>query len=158
FVARRKGRSLRDDFGLTWHPRDLWAIGAGIGLLVVMTLLVLPLRNLANNEQQSVVHDLDTASGAKLAVLVIVTVLIAALVGELLFRGLLQRALRRRLPTEWAIAIAAAAFAFVHPLVDPSLGTLSIVPALFGLGAISGIQAEQTGDLSRSIMLHVGFN
>lgn len=158
FVAVHKGRSLRADFGLTWHPRDIWALGAGVGLVVVLGLLVLPLRHLADNQQQSVVHDLDTASGAKLAVLVIVAVLVAPVVEELLFRGLLQRALRRRLPTEWAIALAALAFAVVHPLLDPSLGTLSIVPALFGLGAISGIQAEQTGDLSRSIMLHMGFN
>ena len=49
-------------------------------------------------------------------------------------------------------------FALAHPLLDWSLGTLSIVPALFALAVVSGVAAERTGDLSVSILLHVGFN
>ena len=49
-------------------------------------------------------------------------------------------------------------FALAHPLLDPHLGTFALVPALFALGAISGIAATWTGELSLSITLHVGFN
>ena len=77
---------------------------------------------------------------------------------ELLFRGLLLRALRRRFSTVAAVAISALVFALAHPALDPSWGTFAIVPALFALGAISGVVAVRRGDLSVSIMLHIGFN
>ncbi len=84
--------------------------------------------------------------------------LIAPFCEELLFRGLLLRSLARRVPALWAIALSALAFAAAHPLFDPSLGSLAVVPALFALGAVSGVVALRTGELSRSILLHVGFN
>lgn len=159
FVSRAKGRgSLTRDFGLVVHAKDAWALLAGIALLVVLNLMVLPIRNLAGRENQDVVDQLEKAGGVKLAVLVLVAGLLAPVCEELLFRGLLQRSLRRRLAPGPAIAITAAAFALAHPLLDWSLGTLSIVPALFALALISGVAAEETGDLSVSILLHVGFN
>jgi uncharacterized protein len=127
-------------------------------LLVVFNLMVLPLRNLAGHENQDVVNQLEKAGGAKLAVLALVAGLLAPVCEELMFRGLLQRALRRRLAPAPAIAITAAAFALAHPLLDWSLGTFAIVPALFALALVSGIAAEETGDLSVSILLHMGFN
>jgi membrane protease YdiL (CAAX protease family) len=157
-VARTKGRSLRADFGLVVRIGDSWALLVGVVLLFVLGVLVLPIRSLVEGHNQQVVEDLQDAGGAKLAVLVGVAALVAPITEELLFRGLLQRALRRRLSPGLAIGIAAAVFAFAHPLLDPSLGTTAIVPALFALGAISGIAAEWTGDLSLSIFLHVGFN
>jgi membrane protease YdiL (CAAX protease family) len=57
----------------------------------------------------------------------------------------------------WAVAVSALVFALAH-LLDPSLGTLAVLPALFALGAVSGVLALESGDLSRSIMLHIGFN
>jgi membrane protease YdiL (CAAX protease family) len=159
WVSRAKGRgSLRWDFGLVVRARDWWAILAGMVLLVVFTLMVLPIRNLADRENQEVVDELQHAGGAKLLVLVLVAGLVAPLCEELLFRGLLQRALRRRLTPALAIAAASAVFALAHPLLDWSLGTLSIVPALFALAVVSGIAAERSGDLSLSILLHIGFN
>ena len=77
---------------------------------------------------------------------------------ELLFRGLLLRSLARRVTALQAVTISALVFALAHPLFDPSLGTLAVVPALFALGAVSGVVALRTGELSRSILLHVGFN
>jgi membrane protease YdiL (CAAX protease family) len=158
FVSRAKGRSLRSDFGLIVRARDGWAVFAGMVLLVVLNVMVLPIRNLADRQEQDVVDQLEKAGGAKLVVLVLVAGLLAPVCEEMLFRGLLQRALRRRMAPWAAIAIASAVFALAHPLLDPTLGTLSIVPALFGLAVISGVAAERTGDLSVSILLHVGFN
>jgi membrane protease YdiL (CAAX protease family) len=58
----------------------------------------------------------------------------------------------------WAIFVAAIAFAAVHPLGDPAIGSLIAVPAILGLGLVSGYLAVKTQDLSRSILLHAGFN
>jgi membrane protease YdiL (CAAX protease family) len=158
YASRRKGLgSLADDFGVRLDVRRIWALLAGVGLQFVLGALVLPLVHLVNDEKQQLVDDLRKASGGKLAVLIIAAALIAPVTEEILFRGLLLRALRRRFTPEWAIAISAAVFALAH-LLDFSLGTLAIVPALFALGVISGIAAVRRGDLSVSIPLHIGFN
>ena len=157
FIAHYKGRSVRDDFGLTLRLRDWWAPFAGIGLFLVGTVLIAPLVNIANANQQ-VVQDLDKASGAKLAVFAVVASLVAPVCEELLFRGLLMRALRRRMSPTMAVIVQALAFALAHPMLSPTLGDFAVVPALFMLGAVSGVVATRKGDLSASIMMHIGFN
>jgi membrane protease YdiL (CAAX protease family) len=157
-VSRRKGRgSLRADFGFVVRARDGWYLVAGIGLEIALGLMVLPIVDLAD-EHQTVVQELEQAHGPELLVLAVFAGLVAPFCEELLFRGLLLRSLARRVPALWAIALSALVFATAHPLFDPSLGSLAVVPALFALGAVSGAVALRTGDLSRSILLHVGFN
>jgi membrane protease YdiL (CAAX protease family) len=157
YVARSKGRSLRDDFGFTLQVRDWWAPFAGLGLFLVGSVLILPLVNIANAHQQ-VVDDLDKAGGAKLAVFAVVAALIAPVCEELLFRGLLLRALRRRMSPTAAVIVQALVFALAHPMLSPTLGDFAVVPALFLLGIVSGTVAVRKGDLSASIMMHIGFN
>ena len=95
-------------------------------------------------------HGLDTT-------FFVVAVLVVAPIGEeLLFRGALLRALLRRTGPATAIFVAALAFALVHVVLDPGAGYA--VPALLFLGLLSGYEAWRTGDLSRSILLHAGFN
>lgn len=157
YVAHAKGRSLRDDFGLRLDVRDWWAVFAGMGLFVVATLLILPLHDMVN-ESQRVVDDLNAATGAKLVVFAVTAALVAPVSEELLFRGLLLRSLRRRFPPAIAIGIQALVFALAHPLLSPTLGDLVVVPALLLLGTASGLAAETRGDLSASILMHIGFN
>jgi membrane protease YdiL (CAAX protease family) len=157
YVARAKGRSVRDDFGLTLQLRDWWAPFAGLGLFLVGTVIITPLVNIVNARQQ-VVDDLTHSSGAKLAVFAVVASVVAPVCEELLFRGLLLRALRRRMSPAQAVIVQALAFALAHPMLSPTLGDFAVVPALFLLGAASGIVAVRRGDLSASIMMHIGFN
>ena len=158
WVSRRKGRgTLRADFGLGLRVRDAWFVVAGVGLEIGLSLLILPIVDLVN-QNQDVVKDLEDSRGLKLAVLALTAGLVAPVCEELLFRGLLLRSLARRFPAEWAVGLSALVFALAHPLFDPTLGTLAVVPALFALGAISGVVALRSGDLSRSIYLHIGFN
>jgi membrane protease YdiL (CAAX protease family) len=157
YIARIKGFGVRHDFGLTVNIRDWWAPFAGIGLFLVGSAIIEPLVRIVN-EHQAVVDDLDKASGAKLAVFAIVAALVAPVCEELLFRGLLLRALRRRMSPTAAVIVQALAFALAHPMLSPTLGDFAVVPALFLLGAVSGIVATRKGDLSASIMMHIGFN
>jgi membrane protease YdiL (CAAX protease family) len=159
YVSRTKGRgNLHDDFGFVAHAKHAWVLLAGIGLEIALSLMVYPLVSLAHHEKQTVVEDLKSSSGAKLAVFVVAAGLLAPIMEELFFRGLVLRALRRRWSPEVAIAGSALLFALAHPLLDPQLGTFALVPALFALGAVSGIAATWTGELSVSIALHIGFN
>jgi CAAX protease family protein len=157
-VTRTKGRSLRADFGFVVRPKDWWAVLAGGALEIVLLVPLIPILVLARGHTEDVVNELRDSSGTKRAVLVVLAALLAPAIEELMFRGLLQRALRRRFEPAIAIGIAAAVFAFAHPLLSPTLGTLAVVPALYAFGAISGVAAERTGNLSVSILLHVGFN
>jgi membrane protease YdiL (CAAX protease family) len=158
WVSRRKGRgSLTEDFGLRIWPADWWVLPAGALLEVGLALAIVPLSHIGNGDTQEVVNELQNASGAKLAVLAIGAGLLAPVVEELLFRGLLLRALLRRVPATPAVAISGVTFALLH-LVDPSVGTVIALPALATVGVVSGVLAVRTGDLSRSILLHMGFN
>ena len=158
-VSRRKGRgSLRSDFGLVVHARDLWLVLAGIGLEIALALMLFPISRLVPNQHQGVVNDLESARGLHLALLALFAGLIAPVCEELLFRGLLLRALQRRFSPLIAVAVSALVFALAHPALDPRWGTFAIVPAFFALGAVSGAAAVRRGDLSVSIMLHIGFN
>jgi membrane protease YdiL (CAAX protease family) len=157
YIARTKGFGVRHDFGLTVQLRDWWAPFAGLGLFLAGSAIIEPLVRIVN-EHQAVVDDLDKASGAKLAVFAIVAALVAPVCEELLFRGLLLRALRRRMSPTAAVIVQALAFALAHPMLSPTLGDFAVVPALFLLGAVSGIVATRKGDLSASIMMHIGFN
>jgi membrane protease YdiL (CAAX protease family) len=159
YISRSKGRgTLHADFGFVAHAKHVWALGVGVFLEIALGLMVYPLVSLAHHEKQTVVEDLKNSSGAKLAVFIVAAGLLAPIMEELFFRGLLLRAMRRRWSPEVAIAASALVFALAHPLLDPQLGTFALVPALFALGAVSGVAATWTGELSVSIALHIGFN
>lgn len=83
--------------------------------------------------------------------LVTAIVLIAPLLEELLFRGLLQNALARHLPVWAAILGAAAIFGAVH--MD-----LHAFPALMAMGAVFGLLYHKTGSLRVTIIAHMANN
>ncbi len=137
-IARSKGRSVREDFGLTLQLRDWWAPFAGLGLFLLGSALIYPLVNIVNAHQQ-VVDDLDRAGGAKLAVFAVVAAVVAPICEELLFRGLLLRALRRRMSPTMAVIVQALAFALAHPDAEPDPRRFrrgsGAVPARRGVGS-----------------------
>jgi uncharacterized protein len=157
-TSRRKGfGSLRADFGFFVDLRRDWLmIPFGLGVEIVAGIALLPITSLLDHTPQNVVDELDKAHGAKLFVLVVTALVFAPVIEELFFRGLLLRSLQRRLSAPYAVAISALAFGLTH-LVG-GWGSGAVMPALVALGMISGIFAVRTGNLSRSILLHVGFN
>jgi membrane protease YdiL (CAAX protease family) len=84
--------------------------------------------------------------------IVLMAVFVAPLVEELLFRGLVQSALRSGLGRPWpAIFLASLMFAAVHQ--NPEHW-----PALFVLGVGMGYAYERSGSLLRPIFIHAMFN
>lgn len=158
-VARSKGRGkLSTDFGLRLRLRDAhWALG---GLLIagVASGFTQPILNVGDIDEKSqdVKRIFDQAHGLELGLLVLAVLVVGPVAEEVLFRGALLRGLQRRLPSAWAVNVAALAFALVHVALD--LGTGFGVPALVLLGLVSGWRAAATGSLSQSIYLHAGFN
>jgi membrane protease YdiL (CAAX protease family) len=159
-VSRSKGRaSLHRDFGLTLRVQDAGWLAAGVGLQIALGLALYPVAQLYDrDESQTVVDLLEDASGSGLVLFAVAVVVLAPLAEELLFRGALLRALMRRTNPAWAVFGSALVFALVHPLGDPEVGSVIVVPAILTLGVVSGYLAVRSGDLSRSMMLHAGFN
>jgi len=164
-VSKRKGQdSLGKDFGIAW-PFDRLKPGAvvgwlalGAGLSIGAQLLLAPISSIAdlNDSAQEVSKALEHSSGAGRVLFALAVVLVAPPVEELLFRGALLRSLQRRWSAAVAIFASAIIFAAIHVVGDPGAGY--VVPGLLLLGLISGYQAVKTGNIVRSMLLHMGFN
>jgi hypothetical protein len=165
-VARRKGvGSLRADFGFTFLPEeggvaaDVGWVVAGIGLQLASLLPISLLVSIHGEDaKQDVVNIADRAHGIQVPLIILAVAVLAPVTEELLFRGALLRSLQRRMTPDWAVFVSALVFGLVHLVGDPSIGSLIAFPAIMLLGLVSGYQAVRTGNLSRSIMLHIGFN
>jgi len=81
----------------------------------------------------------------------LVAVVLAPFTEEVLFRGLLQPALKRRLGAIPAVVLTAAGFAVVHV-------SITVAPAIFVLGLALGYVYERTGTLAAPIAFHAAFN
>jgi len=159
YVTRLKGqKSLAADFGLVVRLRDAKALIVGATLEIVLTLALLPIIQLDPDAQnQQLLSDLkDNRDVGTIVLFVIGAVVLAPIVEELLFRGVLLRALLRRVQPVTAVLGSAVIFALVHYVGDPN--TLPFLPALTGLGAVLALVALRSGDLSTAIFIHAGFN
>jgi membrane protease YdiL (CAAX protease family) len=76
---------------------------------------------------------------------------VAPVVEELFFRGLVLRSLERRVGTAWAVVGSAVAFGLAH-------FELLQLPALVGVGVVCGVLAVRTGRLGPGIFVHAAFN
>jgi membrane protease YdiL (CAAX protease family) len=159
YVSRLKGqRSLAADFGLLVRLRDAKALVVGATVEIALTLALLPILQLdPGAENQQLLSDLKEHRDAGTIILFFIgAVVLAPVVEELLFRGVLLRALLRRFEPVTAVLASALIFALVHYVGDPN--TLPFLPALTGLGALLAVVALRSGDLSTAIFIHAGFN
>ncbi len=161
FLSRSRGTGrLAADFGVALRLRDAWGLLAGVGLqFLVVYAVLLPLQlvlDLDNPPEQQVTQIAGEAKGAVDAILVIlIVVVLAPVVEEMIFRGMLLSRLRRSLGRTPAVLISAVVFAAVH-LADPN--AIFVVPGLIVIGIALGYQALRTGDLSLPIFTHAGVN
>ena len=77
--------------------------------------------------------------------------IVAPVVEELFYRGLLQRSLASRFNEGAVLVVVAFVFAVVHfrPIE---------IPGLFVIGLVFGFAALRSGRLGPAIMIHAGFN
>jgi membrane protease YdiL (CAAX protease family) len=89
---------------------------------------------------------LTTDSTRVLVLIAAVAIVVAPLAEELLFRGFLYPALRKRLGAPLAVCVSAGLFALMHPPVD--------MPAILVLGCALALAYERAGSLYASIAAH----
>jgi membrane protease YdiL (CAAX protease family) len=85
-------------------------------------------------------------------------VILAPLIEEFLFRGLLQSFIRKHLGAKQAIVITALCFSCFHLSLAQGFGNIPIVSSLFPLALFLGFLYERQRSLLSSIGLHSLFN
>ncbi len=127
----------------------LWAIGLiAIGLLLNYAYANYVIPDIKVQEELRKLFAALPDTVMNKVMLVVAIVLIAPLLEELLFRGLMQNALAQKLPAWAAILGAGAAFAAVH--MD-----FHAFPALMVMGAVFGTLYHKTGSLRVNILAHM---
>jgi membrane protease YdiL (CAAX protease family) len=156
WASRRKGNGPVVDFGLSMRGRDV-PIGLGLGVaaqIILVPLVYLPLLPLIDEDDlgepaRELAEKAVDPGGVVLLVLIVVV--LAPIIEELFFRGLLLRSLERRWNRGVALVGSSAVFAAGHfqPLQ---------FPALFVFGLVAAWLALRYDRLGPAIWAHVGFN
>ncbi len=145
---------LRPEVGdLGWGP-VVWL--AAIGTQIVMGAIVLGLGVPLENNTDGIG---DLTDDRTYVISIIITAVIAApFVEEIVFRGLVMRGLRSRLPVVPTIALQAVLFGVAH--IDPVRGTgnVGLVLVLSGVGAAFGGGAYLLRRIGPTIVAHAIFN
>jgi membrane protease YdiL (CAAX protease family) len=141
------------------RPRDAgtivgWSLlgyGARIAAAVVPVVAIPALRHgFAPN-----VPALRHFSPLVIVTLVITAAVVAPICEELMFRGLLLRALMRRLPFPAATALSSLAFGIGHAYEEPSLGgAVLITTTLAAFAVVQCLLVRRTNRLILPMMLH----
>ncbi len=151
----RRGNGPVVDLGMRIVPSDL-TIGVPVGLvaqLAVIPLLYWPITRLVDSDPGDAARDLiDRIDGPVDVILMfILVVVMAPLVEELFYRGLLLGALRQRLPDSASIALSGLVFAAVH------FQALQF-PGLLVFGLILGYLRVRYDRLGPAWAAHLSFN
>jgi len=160
-AARFRGSgSVRDDFGVRMRPLDA-PVGLALGVVAQFALSYLlmwpvlevlgksfdefsePARELADKAEAS--------NAAGVALFVVVVVVMAPLVEELFYRGLVHRSAVRLLGVPAGVALTSLAFGLAH-------GQLLQLLPLVGFGVVLSVLVERTGRLGPALWAHAGFN
>lgn len=161
WLSRSRGTgSWAEDFGLRIRWRDVLGIGVGVGLQLFVALLIGPIVELFAPDEaprQGVAEIAERVQGAagRIAFVVLIVV-VAPVVEEIVFRGMLLSRLRRSMGAWPAIVWSAAVFAVIHFVLDRN--AVLAVPGLFVVGLVLAWFALRHGDLSMPIFVHAGVN
>lgn len=158
-IRRRLDRRL---FGPS-QPTGTWK-GLGFGLLsgiaalfsVVIVNMILALSGAMDDPvEQQVLQD-ALSGGAALALAGIIAVVVAPIVEEVIFRGILHRALADRFGVWVGAIVSSALFALIH--VEVLLSQPFGLVGLFVVGFVLALAYHWTGNLLVPILGHAVFN
>ncbi|WP_026482369.1 CPBP family intramembrane glutamic endopeptidase [Agromyces subbeticus] len=162
-VRGRRSRWRDFGFGITWIDL-LW--GAGAGLVARGIASLVELGATGRTSLDGGVLALPTGFALWFGV-ILAPVVLAPLVEETFYRGLLLRALARRtrgahvVALALAVVVCATVFALMHLAVSVGLSGTAAWMTFTGalvLGLATGVLAATTGRLGSAIIAHVVFN
>ncbi|NGX27559.1 MAG: hypothetical protein K940chlam6_01497 [Chlamydiae bacterium] len=110
--------------------------------------------------EQTAVKFVKAAMGSPISIVfaLLSVLVLAPLIEEFLFRGLLQTYFKKRLGARAAILLSAFFFSLFHFSPSQGFGNVSLILSLFLLGGYLGFLYERQGSLWAPIGLHMTFN
>ena len=146
-LARGLGLSARH-----WFLDGLRAVVAYLAVFPACLLLWWLGTLFPDYHEHSMLTALREVGAGWKALVVFSTVVLAPVVEEIVYRGLLQSTLRNYFRGPWpTVLLASALFAAMH--MNPHA-----FPALFALGVVLGYNYERTGRLLAPMLIHALFN
>lgn len=138
--------------------RTAVGVALGAGTMLASSLLVALLIGLSGSEArpEQVILDEALAGGVRTALALVAAVLLAPLGEELLFRGLLYPALRRRRGVVTAVVISSVVFAVVH--LDVAVTQPLALVGLAAVGVVLALARERSGGLLVPVVAHAAYN
>ncbi len=161
-----KKRKEDGDLGFSIETRDVFYVGLGLILQLGLALLFFPLAEWLvpdgppPQQVAEALADLDASILLKVS-LIVATVVLAPVTEELIFRGVLLRAILHR-GRVLAMVVSAAVFSAIHVL---GLGTeqilasaVVVLPPIFILGVLLAWITIRSERLGPAIFIHSGWN
>ena len=154
---RYLGRCFRQT--RSFPGRYFLAVVVGVVIYYFGTALMSFLTQLADPELENINNStIETMAGANIPIMLVYTILLAPLVEEILFRGVIFTSLRAH-SRFWAYAVSMVAFSLVHvmgyvgqyPLLTLALCFVQYLPASFALAWAM----EYSGSIWASITVHM---
>ncbi len=138
-----------------------WMLSFPVAAIVgeISDLVLSNLFHLPSHEQAAVLYLKAMLSSTTLLVIALFTILVVApLVEEFLFRGILQNFFKRHLGTKAAILLSSFCFALFHYSQSQGASNISLILSLFTFACFLGFIYEKQQSLIASIGLHIMFN
>jgi len=151
-VPRSPGREVK---------LGLLALLAAVPLVMGVTSLVVVAGEWLGLKAPATGHEMlkvmtDSPSPVALAMLLVSAVILAPLMEETIFRGLVQTVLKDYCrDARWTLVLVSA---LIFTVIHLSSSAWQVMPGLFVLGVMLGWLYERTGSLLPGLLLHVGFN
>jgi membrane protease YdiL (CAAX protease family) len=153
--------------GVRFHPLDFfWCVGAGCFARAIDAIVRLQLSGTTGLEPQPTLAG-SGIDGWLIATVFFASVVLAPLIEEVFFRGLLQRSLARsmrrvrpRAASVIAVAATSVVFSLVHVLVGADTGAAAISTAIgtFVFSLAAGSLMAATSRIGGAVVAHVVFN
>ncbi len=160
-VTKWKGRSMALDWGWQFKPIDL-LIGPGTAILALVLALsagALISELVGVTEEVSNTGFLDDAEGTLSYWILILGVVVGAPISEeLLFRGLILRAIEKRAGAVAAVIGSTIAFTLPHYIAVSGAELAVLLGTIGSIGLVLGVVAVTTRRLAPVIIAHVLFN
>ena len=154
------GRPFRRLLGPTRATGLMWAIGLGVGIVtVIVTYTVNAVFVLSFGDGEAVeqeVLDIALAGGAATVLAILLAVVLAPVTEEIVFRGVLFRALDEKFGMWPAAVLSSAVFAVIH--FEVLFSQPLALAGLFTVGILLAIAYHRTGSLLVPILGHAVFN
>ena len=158
-LARAAGSRFGPSIGFRFEISDLVGILLGVALQIGVALILAPIALLTDAEEadQAVGDLIGTGEGTTEITLIVLSVaVLAPLVEEILFRGVLVQWLLSKVSKVWVILISGVAFGLAHFLPEPSAWLPSIGLVLVGI--VLGWLAVRQQRIGMAVTTHAGVN